>query len=276
MNVIIKINGREAIPVRAIPLLTNWETMSPDVVAQALAWDDHQYRFHGLNAFRREGSEVKHIAATWWENFPCEELDALHAELKRKEDAGLISEKQGYRDWMQGALPILPAGAFVWRDEFEPLHIRRHSPRALCKMSDTASNGVMPEAEQARRVALDFDPYIPEPEKRRIVMEGFEDLLTDTAPAQTATPAPVVNALECASDDPAPETKEQRQDRRLKACIDAGLPMNGKAASLRLPYGVGAIAEREGVTRQAFSTDVKAALERRGNAKREGVTVHRA
>ena len=83
---------------------------------------------------------------------------------------------------------------------------------------------------------------------------------------QTVTPAPVVQAT---------ETQEKRQDRRLKACIDAGLPMNEKAASLRLPYGVANIAKSEGVTRQAFSTDVKAALKRRDSAKREGVTVHR-
>lgn len=73
-----------------------------------------------------------------------------------------------------------------------------------------------------------------------------------------------------------PETKEQRQDRRLKACIDAGLPMNTKAALSRLPDGVGDVADREGVTRQTFSTDVKAALMRRENAIREGRTAHRA
>lgn len=71
----------------------------------------------------------------------------------------------------------------------------------------------------------------------------------------------------------ASETKEQRQDRRLKACVDAGLPMNAKT---RLPDGVGKVADAEGVSRQAFSTDVKAALNRRENAKREGATVHRA
>ena len=88
------------------------------------------------------------------------------------------------------------------------------------------------------------------------------------APAQSAaTPAPGSDST---------ETTEQRQDRRLRACIDAGLPMNDKAALSRLPYGVGDIAERQGVTRQAFSTDVKAALKRRASAQREGVTVHRA
>ena len=72
----------------------------------------------------------------------------------------------------------------------------------------------------------------------------------------------------------ATETKEQRQDRRLKACIDDGLPMDTKAALSRLPDGVGDVADREGVTRQAFSTDVKAALKRRESARREGKAVH--
>ncbi|MFS4549111.1 hypothetical protein [Comamonas resistens] len=74
----------------------------------------------------------------------------------------------------------------------------------------------------------------------------------------------------------APETKAQRQDRRLQACIDADLPMNTKAALSRLPNGVGKVAHLEGVTRQAFSADVKAALKRRESARREGATAHRA
>ena len=44
----------------------------------------------------------------------------------------------------------------------------------------------------------------------------------------------------------------------------------------RLPDGVGHVADLEEVTRQAFSMDVKAALERRESATREGRTVHRA
>jgi hypothetical protein len=36
MSVIVQFKGREAIPVRATPLLTDWKEMSPDV------WCDHQ------------------------------------------------------------------------------------------------------------------------------------------------------------------------------------------------------------------------------------------
>ena len=52
--------------------------------------------------------------------------------------------------------------------------------------------------------------------------------------------------------------------------------MDGKAALSRLPDGVGDVADGEGVTRQAFSTDVKAALKRREAATREGGILHRA
>ena len=74
----------------------------------------------------------------------------------------------------------------------------------------------------------------------------------------------------------ASETKEQREDRRLQRCIDAGLPMDDKAALLRLPDGVGDVADSEDVSRQAFSKDVKAALARREIARREGATLPRA
>lgn len=67
-----------------------------------------------------------------------------------------------------------------------------------------------------------------------------------------------------------PDQKEQRQDNRLQACIDDGLPMNTKTALLRLPDGVGAVTDKLGLTRQAFSTDVKAALQRRETARSAG------
>ena len=51
--------------------------------------------------------------------------------------------------------------------------------------------------------------------------------------------------------------------------------MDTRAALLRLPDGVGNVADRESVTRQAFSADVKDALNRREIAIREGRTVRR-
>lgn len=80
---------------------------------------------------------------------------------------------------------------------------------------------------------------------------------------------PDVQPQQEVADAPAPETKEERQDRRLQACIDAGLNMNMSALS-RLPDGIADVAKQEGVTRQSFTADVKAALERRSNARKAG------
>jgi hypothetical protein len=103
------------------------------------------------------------------------------------------------------------------------------------------------------------------PQQLQALAQTLAEAIEQAAPAQTAaTTAPVVA-----------ETKEQREDRRLKACETAELIMPTSSKG-RLPDGVGDVAGREGVTRQAFSNDVKAALQRRENTKREGATVHRA
>ena len=76
------------------------------------------------------------------------------------------------------------------------------------------------------------------------------------------------------SHQPKGETTEQRQDRRLAQCEKAGLAMTKQAAH-RLPNGVGDLAATEGISRQAFSEDVKAAIRRRENAIKQGSIVHK-
>lgn len=65
------------------------------------------------------------------------------------------------------------------------------------------------------------------------------------------------------SADAAAETPEQRQARRYSMCVNAGLtlPNNDYA---NLPRGIGALAKQEGVSRQAFSADVKKHINRLG------------
>lgn len=60
-------------------------------------------------------------------------------------------------------------------------------------------------------------------------------------------------------------TQVQRQRRRYQMCVDAGLvmPTNDYA---KLPRGIGAMARKEGISRQAFAEDVKAYI-RRLNSK---------
>ena len=374
MNVVVVINGREAVPVRAIPLLTNWETMSPDIVSRALAWDEDAMYFEGLQAFQFDDGQ-RAVPATWWENMARRQLKALSHAIK----AVQITHETGLQEWRRKSLEVLPAGVFVWKDEFEPMHCRRYGPDGTTLLKNGAQ---LTEKEHARVVALDFDPFIPDKDMQGLVMEGFEPTTYSKGGADAAfvlgfygvtlkskiehwAAMAEVQPLEAArllcGEDPfniqayadslevkmltrifedrarnhpachalrdwalvaqqsgadhrqgisnavvylaantvttpqtapmvksgstipstapvvqATETKEQRQDRRLQACIDDGLPMNEKAALSRLPDGVGAVADLEGVTRQAFSTDVKAALQRRESAKRAGSAVHRA
>lgn len=191
-----------------------------------------------------------------------------------------------YRGYLRAAPSTLWDIATIGAAPFPRKAFHPHSPVHIAKLPDRSGH-----VWDGRMVALEPGPGCDRYKKDTLTIDDLHAFMVEvkaieahqaaqqTAPAsdtvpeqEAAMPAPVGTA----SDGPAPETKEQRQDRRLKACIDAGLPMNDKAASLRLPYGVGDIAELEGVTRQAFSTDVKAALERRASAKREGMTVHRA
>lgn len=69
------------------------------------------------------------------------------------------------------------------------------------------------------------------------------------------------------------EAAIDRQDRRLAACLAKGLKMPTDEWS-HLPAGVGQLAKLEGVTRQAFSQDVRAALSREYAKVRAGFVRH--
>ena len=70
MEVLQIIQGREAVPVRAIPFLTGWtgwKTMTPIDIAKALAGTDDQGDFAGLTAYklRADGSIKKTLQQEW-------------------------------------------------------------------------------------------------------------------------------------------------------------------------------------------------------------------
>lgn len=65
------------------------------------------------------------------------------------------------------------------------------------------------------------------------------------------------------------ESTVERQDRRLRECVAAGLTMPN-APEGRLPDGVGDMAKAEGVTRQFYCDDLKAALRRDQKRRRAG------
>lgn len=166
MDVLITIDGREAMPVRAIPLLTDWQVLSPDVIANALAGDDDlPSSLDGLSAYRLnpDGSPEK-IPPRWWANWVVRKLQAISDEIKGKQ----ISHETGYQQWRCKSLAQLPAGVFVWRDEFETAHIGEYGPdsmRARCN----------PDTYDLSTRVLNFNPQ-PDPDIAPIglVLEGLE------------------------------------------------------------------------------------------------------
>ena len=81
-------------------------------------------------------------------------------------------------------------------------------------------------------------------------------------------PAPLLAALPEPDAEP-DETKEEREDRRLKECEDARLQMPDSHVG-RLPDGIGKVAEASGFSRQTYSDDVRAALNRREQRRKAG------
>lgn len=172
MQVIIEINDRQALPVRAIPLLTDWHGLSPDGLAQILAGDsDHWPSFDGLTAHRlHSDGSIEAIPPRWWASWVVDELEATSNTIKAKE----TSRATGRQQWRRESLGQLPAGVFVWRDEFEAAHSNEYRPDGRRARSN-------PEGFDPSAHALDFNPN-PNPMIARapLVMEGFEPLIAQS------------------------------------------------------------------------------------------------
>ena len=238
-------DGREALPVRAISFVTGWHRFTPDVLAWYLAQDPDRFTEWDkpLTAYHLIGGIAVPVLPREWDDIVAG-LNRLDAETRTKPDA------QGQVLWREQSVQKLFAGVFVWLDEFVPVF------KARCQRVQDVDK---------RPSDLTLSPLLDDA-IRAMVMEGFtKPVALDSSPATKAG----------ATAPEAVKTNEKRQDRRLKQCEDAGLTMP-KSCFARLPNGVGQAAKREGVTRQSFTTDVKAALKRRESAKREGVTVHKS
>lgn len=163
MNTIIKINGREAIPIRAIPFVTGW-MMSPDVVAKAFAHADHWVtKLIGVYAFNLsdDGSYAQTLPKEW---------DGIIAELEGLSNTYQMDETYeggSYVAWRRDSVPLLPSTCFVWKDEFKKAFEKAYSKNNLILMD------VRPGERE-----LNFSPMVPE-KLQSAVMQGFEKYLSN-------------------------------------------------------------------------------------------------
>lgn len=168
MHVVTDINGRGALPVRAIPLLTDWRGLSPDQLAQILAGgSDHWPSFDGLTAYRLQtDGSIEAIPPRWWQSWVVRKLNATSDAIKAKQ----TSHETGYQQWRSESLAQLPSGVFVWRDEFEVAHVCEYGP--LGRRARGNPNGF-----DSRVHVLNFNPH-PDLDiaPHGLVLEGFDEL----------------------------------------------------------------------------------------------------
>ena len=112
MNCVVIIAGREAVPVRAIPFVTGWQSFSPDAVAEGLAHRLDSGKLEGLTAYHIAGDgSISAMLPKEWDA----PVDALAALSKKLKDTGGYSRPA----WREQSILELPSHCFVWRDEFE-------------------------------------------------------------------------------------------------------------------------------------------------------------
>ena len=233
VSVVVKIGRRNAIPVRAIWFLTDQIVLSPIDLAKSLGQKREAGGVDGLSSYRREGLFTVRMKPRAWGVIE-DSLQDYWQHLQFKNAAP--------RDWEIQSVELLPAGVFVWKNEFD-----------LCFKASFAgddANATWISGDLNADLSIDYAPMM-DPVLEAIVMEGFKAPESDSP---TLIPM---------------ETKEQRQERRLAECEAAELVMP-RSSRGRLPDGVGALAEEQGISRQAFSSDVKGALKRREDRRREG------
>lgn len=157
-SLVVKVAGRDALPVRAIPYVTGW-TISPDVVAKNFARDEaapfkkleHTDTYHLV-----DGAPVK-LLPKEWDRYVAS-LQGLEAELREK----FANDDRGYAAWVSQSVAKLPAGVFVWLDEFVTDFARDYGPECL---------SIMGEREGDRD--LNLSPFL-EDQTLNLALEGFE------------------------------------------------------------------------------------------------------
>lgn len=188
MNVVLTIEGREAIPLRAVAYVCYWNA-DPKEIASACATPPTKeiggYSIrnrHSLPTYLVSRCAHRPMQPVEWEPFKLE-LECLEKGLK-------VDERTDDENWARcrkQAVLQLPDGAFVWLDDFQ----RWFSNTRPLKDAATLSNDGEDDSFENESDALNLDPYIP-PEMRAAVLSGFEryqvsDDTTDIAQAKENT-----------------------------------------------------------------------------------------
>lgn len=161
----------EAIPVRALPFITGW-IFSPDAIANAFSQANEARRMREVRSFRIRENSLTHVSPVDWEHVKVA-MDGLDDKLPRSPG--------GYADWRGKSIKLLPAGVFVWLDEFSMAFNRDFSP-----------SNWLPDSRGEYPV-LNFDPMLPEG-MTTIIGEGFPQYQLESEVSTSFSATEPVNA----------------------------------------------------------------------------------
>lgn len=157
MDVTTLIDGRKAIPIRAIPFVTGGK-ITADLVASIFAHTDQwEARLKGVTPYHLSGDDK--YSPMWpkeWDGIETEFkllLKRFKATQKIDQEHHLIRECD--------SIPVLPPACFVWKDDFE---------KAFQNAYSAQNYEILYERPGDRE--LSFSPYIPD-DLQATVMEGF-------------------------------------------------------------------------------------------------------
>ena len=172
MNLVVVIEGREAIPVRAIPYVTGWRWprgISPDSLAKTLGRHPNERTpFDGLrtsSAYKMYLGKSVAVRPEEW-NMVVVQLEGFSADLEARfpEDEQGRRDARGYAAWQSNAAQKLPSGVFVWLDELEKDFHRYFDWKARQVPADSLGSR-----------DLNLAPLLLTDDVRRMVSEGFEE-----------------------------------------------------------------------------------------------------
>lgn len=170
----ILIDGREALPVRAIPYVSGWDRFPPRLVAEYLYLGND--KFGGVMGNRKLGTKSPSLLTAyqltgntpvlvqpreWYDRVIA--FDGLEAQLKREYGDSENGDKEANANWRRKAVEMLPEGVFVWLNEFETaFKAGRGRPGSFGRKR--GDDG------------LNLTPMLHDAATRTIVMAGFETL----------------------------------------------------------------------------------------------------
>lgn len=176
----LRVGGRPVLPVRAIPFLTGW-VLSPDELASQLA------RLHGPPFDRLRNTDAYHLVAGKPVRVRAREWRQVVADLEALERQTRASnpteqpgdDPVGYATWLRQAVSRLPAGVFIYRDEFER-DFAEDWNRVLRDGSDSIDDALsyapMALRGQEALVFEGFGPSITRIDDRRLEHDADESL----------------------------------------------------------------------------------------------------